>query len=55
MMFPANRNAPLFEAFAHRIIVRKDNDVHRHLVVQWRDGTESLHRFTRRQRKTPNH
>lgn len=49
---PREQKRALFEAFAHHIIVRKDDDEHRHLVVQWRDGTESLHHFTRRQRKT---
>ncbi|MEO1645557.1 MAG: hypothetical protein AAFR67_10250, partial [Chloroflexota bacterium] len=48
---PREQKRALFEAFAHRIIVRKDDDERRHLVVQWRDGTESLHHFTRRQRK----
>ena len=48
---PREQKRSLFEAFAHYIIVRKDDDEHRHLVVHWRDGTESSHRFTRRQRK----
>ncbi|GEM_PF-4589798 len=47
---PRKQKRSLFEAFAHRVIVRRDDRLHRHLVVQWRDGTETIHRFTWGQR-----
>jgi hypothetical protein len=38
---PYQQRRELFEAFARRIIVDKDGEIKRRLVVEWRDGTTS--------------
>ncbi|MBZ0282541.1 MAG: recombinase family protein [Anaerolineae bacterium] len=38
---PHQQRRELFEAFARRIIVDKQGDVKRHVVIEWRDGTTS--------------
>jgi hypothetical protein len=48
---PADKRRELFEAFAQRVFIHKMDMLHRQLVICWRDGTESLHDFTRAGRR----
>ncbi|GAB5493719.1 MAG: hypothetical protein Phog2KO_39340 [Phototrophicaceae bacterium] len=38
---PHQQRRELFEAFARRIILNKQDKVKRHLIIEWRDGTTS--------------
>ncbi|MCA0453892.1 MAG: recombinase family protein [Chloroflexi bacterium] len=42
-----DKRRELFEAFAHRILVRRLDILNREVIVQWRDGTETRRTFTR--------
>jgi hypothetical protein len=42
-----DKRRELFEAFAHRILVRRLDILNREVIVQWRDGTETRRSFTR--------
>ena len=44
---PSERHRELFESFAYRILVRRADMLNRSVSVQWRDGTETTHLFTR--------
>jgi len=44
---PGDKRRELFEAFAHRILVRRTDMLNREVIVQWRDGTETRQPFTR--------
>ncbi|MCB9451470.1 MAG: recombinase family protein [Anaerolineaceae bacterium] len=44
---PTEQRRELFEAFAHRILVRRIETFYREITVQWRDNTETRYKLTR--------
>lgn len=44
---PTVQRRELFEAFAHRILVRRIETFYREIIVQWRDNTETKYKLTR--------